>query len=87
MPGSVPSSTPKGCVPLQVITRGLRTFTQQLGRLWHAMGDTRGDLSSYLAQGVLAVAAISIAGVVFIAFQGVGTKLQDIVDTLVKMQG
>ncbi len=72
---------------MQLITQGVGALIHRLGRLWHAMGDTRGDLSSYLAQGVLAVAAISIAGVVFVAFQGVGTKLQDIVNTLTNMQG
>jgi hypothetical protein len=43
--------------------------------------DERGDLSTYLAQGILALAAISVTGVVIYVFGAVGSRLKDIVDT------
>jgi hypothetical protein len=42
--------------------------------------DERGDLSTYLAQGILALAALSLTGVVMVAFTGAGSKLGDIVN-------
>ncbi len=42
--------------------------------------DERGDLSTYLAQGILALAALSLTGVVMVAFTGAGTKLGEIVN-------
>ena len=42
--------------------------------------DERGDLSTYLAQGILALAALSLTGVVMVAFTGAGAKLSDIVN-------
>ena len=39
--------------------------------------DERGDLSTYLAQGILALAALSLTGVVMVAFTGAGTKVGD----------
>ncbi len=42
--------------------------------------DERGDLSTYLAQGILALAALSLTGVVMVAFTGAGSKLSDIVN-------
>lgn len=38
-----------------------------------------GDLSTYLAQGILALAAVSLSGVVLLAFGDVGGKIQAIV--------
>jgi hypothetical protein len=43
--------------------------------------DERGDLSAYLAQGILALAAISLTGVVIYVFGAVGSRLKDIVQT------
>jgi len=43
------------------------------------LNDERGDLSTYLAQGILALAALSLTGVVMVAFTGAGQKLGDIV--------
>jgi hypothetical protein len=42
--------------------------------------DERGDLSTYLAQGILALAALSLTGVVMVAFTGAGQKLGEIVN-------
>ncbi len=39
--------------------------------------DERGDLSTYLAQGILALAALSLTGVVMVAFTGTGSKGRD----------
>lgn len=52
-----------------------------LHQCWHLFRDEEGDLSTYLAQGILAIAALSIAGVVLYAFNAVGTHLKDIVQT------
>jgi hypothetical protein len=49
-------------------------------RLAAALHDERGDLSAYLAQGILALAALSLTGVVMIAFSGAGTKLTEIIN-------
>lgn len=45
--------------------------------------EERGDLSVYLAQGVLALAAVSLTGIILFAFTSVGQHLKDIVDTWV----
>jgi hypothetical protein len=50
-------------------------------RLTDPLADDRGDLSAYLAQGVLALAAVSLTGVVLAVFSSVGTHLGDIVNT------
>ena len=42
--------------------------------------DERGDLSTYLAQGILALAALSLTGVVMLAFSDAGQKLSEIVN-------
>ncbi|MDA8346384.1 MAG: hypothetical protein M0Z66_13015 [Thermaerobacter sp.] len=42
--------------------------------------DERGDLSTYLAQGILALAALSLTGAVMFAFSGAGQKLGEIVN-------
>lgn len=47
--------------------------------------EDRGDLSAYLAQGVLALAAVSLTGVVLSVFSTVGTHLKDIVDSWVNV--
>jgi hypothetical protein len=39
----------------------------------------RGDLSTYIAQGIMALAAISLTGVILFAFTAVGTHIKDIV--------
>lgn len=44
------------------------------------MADDEGDLSTYIAQGIMALAAISLTGVVLFAFGAVGTRLKEIVD-------
>ena len=49
-------------------------------RLAAALHDERGDLSTYLAQGILALAALSLTGVVMVAFTGAGQKLGEIVN-------
>lgn len=46
--------------------------------------EDHGDLSAYLAQGVLALAAVSLTGVVLGVFSTVGTHLKDIVDSWIK---
>jgi len=48
-------------------------------RVTDPLTDDRGDLSAYLAQGVLALAAVSLTGVVLAVFSTVGTHLSDIV--------
>jgi hypothetical protein len=45
--------------------------------------DERGDLSAYLAQGVLALAAVSLTGAVLYAFTTVGQHLSAIVSAWV----
>jgi hypothetical protein len=52
-----------------------------LFRMRGLVRDERGDLSSYLAQGILALAALSLTGVVLFSFSEVGQKLKDIVQT------
>lgn len=47
-------------------------------RLAALLHDERGDLSTYLAQGILALAALSLTGVVMFAFTGAGQKGPDI---------
>lgn len=49
-------------------------------QLREAAQSERGDLSTYLAQGVLALAAVSMTGVILLAFTDVGNKLQAIVN-------
>lgn len=49
-------------------------------RVTDPLTDDRGDLSAYLAQGVLALAAVSLTGVVLTVFSSVGTHLSDIVN-------
>lgn len=49
-------------------------------RLAALLHDERGDLSTYLAQGILALAALSLTGVVMVAFTGAGQKLGEIVN-------
>lgn len=49
-------------------------------RIAAALHDERGDLSAYLAQGILAIATLSLAGVVMLAFSGAGSKLTEIVN-------
>ncbi len=49
-------------------------------RVTDPLTDDRGDLSAYLAQGVLALAAVSLTGVVLAVFSTVGTHLSDIVN-------
>lgn len=49
------------------------------------LGSQKGDLSAYLAQGILALAAISLTGVVLAVFGDVGTHLKDIVDTWINV--
>jgi hypothetical protein len=49
-------------------------------RFTDPLTDDRGDLSAYLAQGVLALAAVSLTGVVLTVFSSVGTHLSDIVN-------
>jgi len=39
--------------------------------------DERGDLPTYLAQGILALAALSLTGAVMVAFTGAGSKELD----------
>lgn len=58
----------------------LATLPQRVRAMAH---DERGDLSAYLAQGILALATLSLAGVMFVAFGAVGDKLKSIVDTWV----
>ncbi len=57
--------------------------------MWHTylririaalLRDERGDLSAYLAQGILALAALSLTGVVMFAFTGAGQKLTEIIN-------
>lgn len=47
--------------------------------------EDHGDLSAYLAQGVLALAAVSLTGVVLSVFSTVGTHLKDIVDSWINI--
>lgn len=47
--------------------------------------DERGDLSTYLAQGIMALAAISLTGVVLFAFGAVGSRLKEIVDAWINI--
>lgn len=47
-------------------------------RIAALLHDERGDLSTYLAQGILALATLSLAGVVMVAFNGAGGKGPDI---------
>lgn len=49
-------------------------------RFAEPLTDDQGDLSAYLAQGVLALAAVSLTGVVLTVFSSVGTHLSDIVN-------
>jgi len=52
-------------------------YTYLRVKLAALLKDERGDLSSYLAQGILALAALSLTGVVMIAFTGAGSKELD----------
>lgn len=54
-------------------------------RIAAVLHDERGDLSTYLAQGILALATLSLAGVVMLAFNGAGGKLTEIVNQWVAM--
>jgi len=49
------------------------------------IGDERGDLSAYLAQGILALAALSLTGVVLAAFGDVGSHLKEIIDAWINV--
>jgi hypothetical protein len=53
--------------------------------LLSVLRNQRGDLSTYLAQGILALAALSVAGIVLTTFGAVGSHLKDIVDTWVNI--
>jgi len=55
-------------------------YTYLRVKLAAILRDERGDLSTYLAQGILALATLSLAGVVTVAFTGAGSKLTDIVN-------
>lgn len=46
-----------------------------------AVRSERGDLSAYLAQGILALGALSLTGVVLLVFSDAGQKLKDIITT------
>lgn len=39
----------------------------------------RGDLSTYIAQGIMALAAVSLTGVILFAFSAVGAHIRDII--------
>lgn len=39
----------------------------------------RGDLSTYIAQGIMALAAVSLTGVILFAFAAVGAHIRDII--------
>lgn len=54
-------------------------------RITDPLTDDRGDLSAYLAQGVLALAAVSLTGVVLTVFSTVGAHLTDIVSQWVSV--
>lgn len=54
-------------------------------RLPQWLRDDRGDLSTYIAHGILALAAIGMTGVVLFSFHALGDKLQQIVETLTNM--
>jgi hypothetical protein len=56
----------------------VRRFLRKMGA---PLREDRGDLSTYLAQGILALAAISLTGVVIYVFGAVGSHLKDIVNT------
>jgi len=45
----------------------------------------RGDLSTYIAQGVMALAAISLTGVVLVVFGAVGSHLQSIINAWINV--
>lgn len=54
-----------------------------MNRMWYTylrtgiaavLHDERGDLSTYLVQGILALAALSLTGVVMVTFTGAGQK-------------
>ncbi len=54
------------------------------GRLWCQALATlarsqRGDLSTYIAQGIMALAAVSLTGVILFAFSAVGAHIRDII--------
>lgn len=86
IPVAVPITTSWGLIAL-FQQFGVRSWLF-LARLKAAQGqalarlrDDRGDLSAYLAQGVLALAAVSLTGVVLGVFSTVGTHLKDIVNS------
>lgn len=54
----------------------LHSYWQFVTRL---LGGQRGDLSTYIAQGIMALAAISLTGVILFAFTAVGAHIRDIV--------
>ncbi|MHB1505569.1 MAG: hypothetical protein ACYCOS_08195 [Sulfobacillus sp.] len=54
----------------------LRGYWQSAIRL---LCGQRGDLSTYIAQGIMALAAISLTGVILFAFTAVGAHIRDIV--------
>lgn len=74
-----------GLSPLAVLARtrpcSRRGVTTALRRFLSWLADDRGDLSAYLAQGVLALAAVSLTGVVLAVFSSVGAHLQAIVSS------
>lgn len=68
------------CRPSDEKGEVLMWYTFLRVKLAALLHDERGDLSTYLAQGILALAALSLTGVVMVAFTGAGTKLTDIVN-------
>ncbi len=53
-------------------------YTYLRTRIAAVLHDEQGDLSAYLAQGILALAALSLTGVVMFAFTGACQKGPDI---------
>jgi hypothetical protein len=74
-----------GVLPFTAVARTLPSLRLGLEaavrRASAKLADDRGDLSAYLAQGVLALAAVSLTGVVLAVFSSVGAHLQAIVSS------
>lgn len=60
---------------LFIIWNGVRTILRR----------QNGDLSTYIAQGVMALAAISLTGVVLVVFGAVGSHLQSIINAWINV--